>query len=146
MRRTLVGIAAAVILVVANVGAALASDPVEVSIRSATLVANGAAVDVTYDVVCQPYIDSTQFTPDMGSGVRVDQAVSKKAMTHASADPYGNWFTCDGTTVNTVTMRLVPETIPFKKGPALVSVRLRLVEYMYYWNETGQASTTVKIR
>ena len=109
------------------------------------LVAKGAAVDVAFDVVCQPYNESTTFSPDMGSWVKVDQAVSK-AMTHGYTDIYGVDFVCDGVTMNMMTVRLIPESIPFKKGDALVSIRMNLVDYTTWSSQTGQTSTTLRVR
>ena len=145
MRRTLLGIAAAVTMVLASVGAVAASESVDITIKSATVVAKGAAVDVAFDVVCQPNLDSTTFTSDMGSWVNIDQAVHK-TMTHGSLDLYGREMVCDGATANALTVRVVAQTVPFRKGPAIVSVRMNLVEYVYWGWFAGETSVAMSFK
>lgn len=112
------------------VGAAptLAATNPAVSITRATLTAR-VMVTVKFDVVCQPIFD--YLFPDgttagsISSVVTIDQA-SGRSIAHASAGnimPSGQPnATCDGLTVNHLSISAVSSTVPFHGGAAVVSL------------------------
>lgn len=144
MRRIVVAVAAAAVIALANAGVIAASNDVAISVTDTSLVARGAGVDVTFDVVCNGNQDSTAFNLEYGS-VRVDQAAGKKLMAHAESQIYGQTLTCDGSTVNALVVRLVPESVPFRKGDAIVGIHLYLTESLYWTSEYGDASAVVRL-
>ncbi len=152
MRRVLTSLVGAVVLATAGIGPVAAVEPVAINITAASLVANGAGVQVSYEVVCQPLVGMdaqpvTALTIDYGT-VNVDQAVSKKFIAHGGDNSYkgGATLACDGETVNAVTGLVLAEAVPFKKGPAIIRVHLSLADYVSWaGSEFGDAQVTMNI-
>lgn len=152
MKRVLTGFLAAALLVVGAPGTVAANDPVTVTVTSATLVARGAAVQVTIAVVCDPLNDETILSLSGGS-VSVYQAVSKKLWTSGGNMLPSSWpppgLTCDGSGyVNQLTALILPSssagpTVPFRNGVALVTAYVYLSDS--FANQVS-ASTQVTVR
>jgi hypothetical protein len=154
VRRLVVSLVSAVLLLIpAWSTVSAAAPPVSITISSATLVARGAAVDVSFDVVCDPVLgnDGETYTDllldGMGSWVTIDQAVSKKVIAHSSADmPQGTPISCDGTTVNSFAARVTADSVPFRQGPAIVGAQVYMyTEAWVVYGYSGSASTVLKI-
>jgi hypothetical protein len=145
MRRVLASLVAAGVLLVGAVGPVAATDPVTVTITSASLVARGVAVEVDLDVVCQPLEGETALLLEYGF-VRVDQAVSKKAVAGGMVDLYGGTFVCDGSTVNSLEALVRTNSVPFRKGVAMVEAYIYLVDSWYNFSESGRSIVTLKLQ
>lgn len=106
----------AVAAVLATAAPAIATDSAVVS--SATLVARGAAVDVTMTITCDPYIDWTG-TPSTAVDLTVQfrQAVRKDQLTSASYDS-GYQNLCDGSP-HLVQVQMLPYPYAAIKGAGL---------------------------
>lgn len=99
----------------ATASPAVAADGV-LSIDGASLVARGAAVDVTYSFVCDE--DTQVFT-----FVRLAQR-SGRGIATGSGGPSGGLVQCTGET-QTITVRVIAEGGPaFKTGPAVATASL----------------------
>jgi len=141
MRRLFVGLLGAALALGITASAVTASDPVTFTIHNATLFAKGAAVDVTFDIVC----DGNDASVDFGY-VGVTQRINGHTLTYASDqgwtyDTYANPLICDGITPNVFSGHVVPtETgVPFKHGIAMVDV------YAYF-GEFGAQSYAVEMK
>jgi hypothetical protein len=84
------------------------------------------------DVVCDPMpsewdpsIDPTIGRSE-GTSAQVVQAASKKTIAAGQTSGGGELFTCDGSTVNPVDFSVVSQTVPFKKGTAVIGIQLQL--------------------
>ena len=91
----------------------------------------GVVATVHVDVVCDPMpsewdpnIDPTAGHSE-GTTAQVVQAVSKRAIA-AGESSGGGTFVCDGSTVNPLDIAVVSQTVPFKKGTAVVGVQLQI--------------------
>jgi hypothetical protein len=91
----------------------------------------GVLAAVHVDVVCDPM--PSEWDPSVdptvghseGTTVQVIQAVSKRAIA-AGQSQGGGTFVCDGSTVNPLEIPVVSQTVPFKKGTAVVGVQLQI--------------------
>ncbi len=120
MRRALIILMAASLLLAAAPAPAVASSPVTVTFQSASLVAKGVAVSVTFDYVCEP-VDGTPDADIDYANVKVAQTVRGGQVAYGQANWYGR-ATCDGVTVNSRTDLIRPDALAFKHGVALVEV------------------------
>jgi hypothetical protein len=83
------------------------------------------------DVVCDPM--PSEWDPSVdptighseGTTAQVVQAVSKKAIA-AGQSSGGGMFVCDGSTVNPLDISVVSQTVPFRKGTAVIGVQLQI--------------------
>jgi hypothetical protein len=136
--------ALATLLLAASVGT-VAADTTPISIppaaafRSAPQVTvspniklvGGVLATVHVDVVCDPM--PSEWDPEAdptvghseGTTAQVVQAVSKRAIA-AGESSGGGTFVCDGSTVNPLDISVVSQTVPFKKGTAVVGVQLQI--------------------
>lgn len=125
MRHLLFAVSAIAALVIATPVAATTT-PVAVTITGATLTAR-VAVTLKFDVVCQPITDFANtdvVNASYGAAMSVDQA-GGRSIAHASAGdtmPFAGPITCDGSTVNHLSLTGISSTVPFHGGPAVVSV------------------------
>jgi hypothetical protein len=138
-------VALAVGLLVASVGTVAAdSAPVTIppaaAVRSApTLTVSpnvtllgGVLATIHVDVVCQPM--PSEWDPSVdptighseGTSGQVIQAVSKKAIAAGEGSGFGGEFVCDGSTVNSLDIPVVSQTVPFRKGMAVIGVQLQI--------------------
>ena len=122
MKRALACLGFASLLLATVPASAAAAAPVSISIHSASLLAHGAGVQVSFAVTCEPPSAGV----DNGS-VSVNQRVSRGLVATASGEDWtwGTWatpLTCDGTTANEFTQTLKPDSVAFKPGVALVEV------------------------
>ena len=91
----------------------------------------GVVATVHVDVVCDPM--PSEWDPEAdptaghseGTTAQVVQAVSKRAIA-AGESAGGGTFVCDGSTVNPLDITVVSQTVPFKKGTAVVGVQLHI--------------------
>ena len=60
-----------------------------------------------------------------GTTAQVVQAASKRAIA-AGESSGGGTFVCDGSTVNPLDITVVSQTVPFRKGTAVVGVQLHI--------------------
>jgi hypothetical protein len=159
VRRVLVSIAVAAMLLVGTAGATVAQDPVRITVSpSASLVARGAGINVTYSFVCAD-LGTDPANWFATSYVTVNQAVSKKLLAHGYTALYNQNGTlplvCDGTTVNMVTALVSAGTtdsygnpvsfVPFKKGQALVTVSFGVQDYSG-GSESAEVVVTVGVK
>lgn len=91
----------------------------------------GVVANIHVDVVCDPMpsewdpsIDPTRGHSE-GTSAQVVQAASKKAIAAGQADG-GGLFVCDGSTVNPLDIAVVSQTVPFKKGTAVIGVQVQI--------------------
>jgi hypothetical protein len=136
--------ALAVMLLAASVGTVAAdSAPVTIpppaAVRTApTLTVSpnvtllgGVLATIHVDAVCQPM--PSEWDPSVdptighseGTTAQVIQAVSKKAIA-AGESSGGGTFVCDGSTVNSLDIPVVSQTVPFRKGTAVIGVQLQI--------------------
>jgi hypothetical protein len=91
----------------------------------------GVVATIHVDVVCDPM--PSEWDPNVdptvghseGTTVQVVQAVSKRAIA-AGESSGGGTFVCDGATVNPLDLTVVSQTVPFRKGTAVVGVQLQV--------------------
>jgi hypothetical protein len=83
------------------------------------------------DVVCDPMPSEWDPSTDPtvghseGTSAQVIQAVSKKAI--AAGEGWGGGtFVCDGSTINPLDIPVVSQTVPFKKGTAVIGVQIQI--------------------
>ena len=134
----------AILLVVASVGI-VAADTTSVTIPPAgefrtaprlTVSPNvkligGVVATVQVDVVCDPMPSEWDPNADPtaghseGTNAQVIQAASKRAIA-AGESSGGGTFLCDGSTVNPLEIPVVSQTVPFRKGTAVVGVQLHI--------------------
>jgi hypothetical protein len=134
----------AALLIVGMVGSAAAAEPITIppaaAVRSApTLTVSpnvtllgGVLVTVHVDVVCQPM--PSEWDPSVdptighseGTSAQVIQAASKRAIASGQSDGFGSEFICDGSTVNSLDIPVVSQTVPFRKGTAVIGVQLQI--------------------
>jgi hypothetical protein len=133
----------ATLLLGASVGTVAAAEPITIppaaAIRiapqltvspNATLVGNVVAT-IHVDVVCDPM--PSEWDPNVdptvghseGTSAQVVQAASKKAIAAGQASG-GGTFVCDGSTVNPLDISVVSQTVPFRKGTAVIGVQLQI--------------------
>ena len=119
MRKVLTSLAISVLLLPALAGSVSAQAVYTVEIQSATLLAKGAAVEVTFDMVCPTGVYAGfQATAD------VTQRVGGGKVASGSIGAYGanGAWTCDGVTPNHVILNVKSTTgTAFKNGVALVT-------------------------
>jgi hypothetical protein len=137
--------ALAIGLVLASVGTAAAdSSPVTIppaaAVRAApTLTVSpnvtllgGVLATIHVGVICQPM--PSEWDPSVdptighseGTTAQVIQAASKKAIAAGQASGGGGDFVCDGSTVNSLDIPVVSQTVPFRKGTAVIGVQLQI--------------------
>jgi hypothetical protein len=91
----------------------------------------GVVATVHVDVVCDPMPSEWDPNADPTAGhsegttAQVIQAVSKRAIA-AGESSGGGTFVCDGSTVNPLDTTVVSQTVPFRKGTAVVGVQLHI--------------------
>jgi hypothetical protein len=133
----------AALLMIGTVGSAAAGEPITIppaaAFRTAptltvspnvTLIGGVLAV-IHVDVVCQPM--PSEWDPSVdptvghseGTSAQVIQAASKKAIAAGQGDG-GGTFVCDGVTVNSLDIPVVSQTVPFRKGTAVIGVQLQI--------------------
>jgi len=101
---------------------AMAAGPT-VSVRSAGLVARGAAVNATVIVTCDPYTDYWgQAMTSTPVTVTINEAVRGGLITSAT----GNGDAVCDSLPHKVSVLVVPATYKFTKGPALISATATL--------------------
>ena len=91
----------------------------------------GVVATVHVDVVCDPM--PSEWDPSVdptvghseGTTAQVIQAVSKRAIA-AGESSGGGTFVCDGSTINSLDITVVSQTVPFRKGTAVVGVQLHI--------------------
>ena len=110
--------------------AAVRSAP-QLTVSLTAKLVGGVVATVHVDVVCDPmpsewdpYADPTAGHSE-GTTVQVVQAASKRAIA-AGQSSGGGTFVCDGSTVNPLDIPVVSQTVPFKKGTAVVGVQLHI--------------------
>jgi hypothetical protein len=113
MRKVLTGLTMSGLLSLAVAGSAWAATGWSVDVRSATLLAKGAAVEVTFDVVCSGPIYTAQ--------AAASQRVSRNQIASGTTTQYNPPLVCDGAAVNTLTLRVPTNEVAFKHGVALVT-------------------------
>ena len=119
MRKVLTSLAIAVLLLPALAGSVTAQAVYTVKIQSATLLAKGAAVEVTFDMVCP-----TGVYAGFQAIADVTQRVGGGKVASGSTGMYGpnGAWTCDGVTPNHVVLNVKSTTgTGFKNGVALVT-------------------------
>ena len=112
---------------------------------SATLVAKGAAVDVTVSFTCPA--GDVLGGPFGFNGILlfVEQAVSKTSLATGST-PGGNGITCTGSPQSTdLIVPATPPGPPFRTGPALVSASLFACDAMNNCVNASSAPTTIRV-
>jgi hypothetical protein len=133
----------AALLMVGTVGSALAAEPItippalalrtapHVTVSPTVKLVAGVVATIHIDVVCDPMpsewdpsIDPTRGHSE-GTTAQVVQAASKKAIA-AGQTTGGGTFVCDGSTVNPLDLPVVSQTVPFRKGVAVVGVQLQI--------------------
>jgi hypothetical protein len=91
----------------------------------------GVVATVHVDVVCDPMPSEWDPNADPtvghseGTTAQVVQAVSKRAIAAGESDG-GGTFVCDGSTVNPLDITVVSQTVPYRKGTAVVGVQLHI--------------------
>lgn len=134
----------ACLMVAASVGTVAAADPITippayaggtqptVTVSSDVKLVGGVLATIHADVVCDPMpsiwnpeIDPTKGHSE-GTFAQVIQAPSKKAIAAGEARGFGDPFICDGSTVNPIDMSVVSQTVPFKKGQAVIGFQLQI--------------------
>ena len=113
----------------AYAGSAQADSNLTATVGKATLTAR-ILIDVPVDVVCAP-LGGTYVVTDLVS-VSIQEAVGKSVSSGsgqvAGGSMYGGpaLFTCDGSTVNVVTVPVLPAagSGPFKNGKAIITVNV----------------------
>jgi hypothetical protein len=144
-RIPIVSAALAAVLLVASVGTVAAeSTPITIppaaAVRTApTLTVSpnvtllgGVLATVHVDVVCDPM--PSEWDPSVdptvghseGTSAQVIQAASKKAIAAGQGDGFGGEFVCDGSTINSLDIPVVSQTVPFRKGTAVIGVQLQI--------------------
>ena len=134
----------ATLLLAGSVGTVAAAEPITIppaaAFRSApqitvspnvTLVGDVVAT-IHVDVVCEPM--PSEWNPDIdptighseGTSAQVVQAVSRKAIAAGQTSGGGGTFVCDGSTVNPLNISVVSQTVPFRKGTAVIGVQLQI--------------------
>jgi len=91
----------------------------------------GVVATIHVDVVCDPM--PSEWDPSIdptighseGTRAQVVQAVSKKAIAAGQSDG-GGLFVCDGSTVNPLDISVVSQTVPFRKGTAVIGTQLQI--------------------
>ena len=123
MRKALAALAMSALLLPTLAVGTSANDGWSFDIVDANLLAKGAAVEVTFDTVC-PAPTPTYYSADIDVTQRVGGG---KIATGGLTMYYSTLqFTCDGSTVNSSTALVTPETgVAFKNGVALVTVIVR---------------------
>jgi hypothetical protein len=135
----------ACLIVAASVGT-VAADSTPVTIPPAAAVGTAPRITVSpnvtllgavvatvhVDVVCDPMpsewdpsIDPTVGHSEGTSG-QVIQAASKKSIAAGQGFGFGGEFVCDGSTVNPIDMSVVSQTVPFKKGTAVIGFQIQI--------------------
>ena len=133
----------AALLMVGTVGSAAAAEPItippalalrtapHVTVSPTVKLVAGVVATIHVDVVCDPMpsewdpsIDPTRGHSE-GTTAQVVQAASKKAIAAGETDG-GGLFVCDGSTVNPLDLSVVSQTVPFRKGVAVVGVQLQI--------------------
>ena len=112
---------------------------------SATLVAKGAAVDVTVSFTCPA--GDVLGGPFGYNGILlfVEQAVSKTSLATGST-PGGNGITCTGSPQSTdLIVPATPPGPPFRTGPALVSASLFACDAMNNCVNASSGPTTIRV-
>jgi hypothetical protein len=143
-RIPIVSAALAAVLLVASVGAVAAeSTPISIPPAAAFRTAptltvspdvtllGGVLATIHVDVVCYPM--PSEWDPSVdptvghseGTRAQVIQAASKKAIAAGEGEG-GGTFVCDGSTVNSLDIPVVSQTVPFRKGTAVIGVQLQL--------------------
>jgi hypothetical protein len=133
----------ATLLLAATVGTVAAAEPITIppaaAFRTApqitvspnvTLIGNVLAT-IHVDVVCDPM--PSEWDPNIdptvghseGTTAQVVQAAGKKAIA-AGQGFGGGTFVCDGSTVNPLDISVVSQTVPFRKGTAVIGVQLQI--------------------
>jgi hypothetical protein len=112
----------------------------------------GVLAIVHVDVVCDPMpsewdpsIDPTAGHSE-GTTAQIIQAVSKRAMA-AGEGWAGGTFVCDGSTVNPLDIPVVSQTVPFRKGTAVIGVELQVCNADcsgFGYTGTGPITVTIK--
>jgi hypothetical protein len=124
---------------------AMAAQPVGVTVDSATLVAKGAGVDVSMDVVCQPIAGDSAGMIDWAS-FRLNQASGRRIATGLTSFGFTE-LTCDGTTANPLDTTILADTIPFKNGSAILAWDVCLYSLEnYHGYVCGNGSVTVRLQ
>ena len=133
----------AALLLAASVGTVAADTPITIPPAAAVRIApqltvsptaklvGGVVATVHVDVVCDPM--PSEWDPNVdptaghseGTTAQVVQAASKRAIA-AGESSGGGTFVCDGSTVNPLDIPVVSQTVPFKKGTAVVGVQLQV--------------------
>jgi hypothetical protein len=127
VKRVLAG-ALAVILLLGSAAQALAVEAISYDVTSSALVARGAGVNITFDVVCQPIGDIQSFRLEYGV-VGVTEKVNGFRLASGSIDRSGgDPLLCDGTTRNALQQLVVTEKYPFKQGVALVHLHIYMTD------------------
>jgi hypothetical protein len=140
----LFGATLATLLLVASVGSvAAANEPITIppaaAVRTAPRLTVSPSVKLVgsvvatihVDVVCDPM--PSEWDPSVdptvghseGTRAQVVQAASKKAIAAGQSDG-GGLFVCDGSTVNPLDIPVVTQTVPFRKGTAVIGVQLQI--------------------
>jgi hypothetical protein len=142
------------VLATAIVGSAsAATTPVSIRITGAQLTAR-ILVTVGADLVCQPLVSAIDGSPvtsaALGLAGSVDQANGRTIAHAAGGDlmPSTNLVTCDGSTVNHLSLSLLSSTVPFHGGTAIATVMVNVDDPACEFcgsSEFGQTTSTVKL-
>ncbi len=103
----------------------------QLTVSPSVKLVGGVVATVHVDVVCDPM--PSEWDPSVdptvghseGTTAQVVQAASKRAIA-AGESSGGGAFVCDGSTVNPLDIPIVSQTVPFKKGTAVVGVQLQV--------------------
>jgi hypothetical protein len=136
--------AMAITLVVASVGTVAAAEPITippaatfgteptVTVSPDVKLVGGVLATIHVDVVCDPMPSSSDPSIDPtkghseGTRAQVIQAVSKKAIASGETNAFGGSFVCDGSTVNPMDISVISQSVPFRKGTAVIGVQVQI--------------------
>jgi hypothetical protein len=154
VRGTFAAIFAAGLLSTAIASSASAAPaPVSIKISDAHLSAR-ILVTVGIDLVCQPIVSAIDGSPvtraALGLAGSVDQA-NGRAIAHAAGGdlmPSTDLVTCDGSTVNHLSLSMLSSTVPFHGGTAIATVMVNVDDPACEFcgsSEFGQTTSAVKL-
>ncbi len=154
VRRRLAAIFVAGLLASAIAGSAsAATTPVSITVTKAALTAK-ILVTVGVDLVCQPLVSAIDGSPvtsaALGLAGSVDQANGRTIAHAAGGDlmPSADLVTCDGSTINHLSLSLLSSTVPFHGGTAIATVMVNVDDPGCVFcgsSEFGQTTSTVKL-
>jgi hypothetical protein len=125
-----------------------------VTISSTARIINGVAVVMPVDIVCQPM--TSEWNPDIDPTIghlesgyaQVIQAISKRSIAAGQGGGSGT-LVCDGSTVNTVEFSVVSQTVPFRKGSAVMGVQIGISNADYsagVYRSSGPLAVTLSTK